>query len=228
MDDKNQTANYLETKVSDSPITDMKDLDRRGSVITDRNVITDNVHEHQLTFIEVARYHKALIWWSFYFAMCAVGWGFDAQVNGAMISVPSFRRDFGYAPSLGISWKHAQLILVPDTSTKGKPSFLLAGSPHSISSGQSDNFLEASSAATSLTRSAVRKPSRSVSSSAPVALSDRSSQLVKGASSALKLSLVLAWASTLLWALSAARRSPQSSSVASLPQESTSALPWAS
>lgn len=102
MDDKNQSVNYLESKVSNSPIADMKDPDRRGSVITDRNVITDNVHEHQLTFIEVAQHHKALIWWSFYFAMCAVGWGFDAQVNGAMISVPSFRRDFGYAPSLGI------------------------------------------------------------------------------------------------------------------------------
>jgi hypothetical protein len=94
MDDKNQSVNYLESKVSHSPIAGMKDPDRRGSVIT------DNVHEHQLTFREVARHHKALIWWSFYFAMCAVGWGFDAQVNGAMISVPSFRRDFGYAPSL--------------------------------------------------------------------------------------------------------------------------------
>jgi hypothetical protein len=105
MDDKNQNASYLETKVSDTPIADMKDPDRRGSAITDRNVITDNVHEHQLTFLEVARHHKALIWWSFYFAMCAVGWGFDAQVNGAMISVPSFRRDFGYAPfSWNIPW----------------------------------------------------------------------------------------------------------------------------
>ncbi|KAH8599234.1 general substrate transporter [Bisporella sp. PMI_857] len=52
--------------------------------------------EHQLTFRDVWKYHKAIIGWSFFWAMCAVGWGFDAQVNGAMIGVPSFRRDFGY------------------------------------------------------------------------------------------------------------------------------------
>lgn len=41
---------------------------RRGSVAM------DNVLEHELTFMEVAKNHKMLIWWSFYFAMCAVGW----------------------------------------------------------------------------------------------------------------------------------------------------------
>jgi hypothetical protein len=95
MDDKNQRVNHLEKRVSNPSVADMKDPDRRGSVLTDGNVVTDNVQEHQLTFMDVARNHKPLIWWSFYFAMCAVGWGFDAQVNGAMISVPSFRRDFG-------------------------------------------------------------------------------------------------------------------------------------
>jgi hypothetical protein len=98
MDDKNQSVNYVEKRGSNPLVADMKDPDRRESVVTDRNVITDNVQEHQLTFMDVAREHKSLIWWSFYFAMCAVGWGFDAQVNGAMISVPSFRRDFGYVP----------------------------------------------------------------------------------------------------------------------------------
>ncbi|KAH8751460.1 maltose permease, partial [Hyaloscypha finlandica] len=52
--------------------------------------------EHQLTFRDAWKHHKAIIGWSFFWAMCAIGWGFDAQVNGAMISVPSFRRDFGY------------------------------------------------------------------------------------------------------------------------------------
>lgn len=42
--------------------------ERRASVIADNEV------EHELTFREVARHHKALIWWSFYFAMCAIGW----------------------------------------------------------------------------------------------------------------------------------------------------------
>jgi hypothetical protein len=67
--------------------------------------------EHQLTFRDAWKHHKAIVGWSFFWAMCAIGWfallsgtvlfkansrrGFDAQVNGAMISVPSFRRDFG-------------------------------------------------------------------------------------------------------------------------------------
>lgn len=38
------------------------------------SVAADNVLEHELTFMDVARNHKMLIWWCFYFAMCAVGW----------------------------------------------------------------------------------------------------------------------------------------------------------
>jgi hypothetical protein len=51
--------------------------------------------EHELTLTYVLTNHKALAGWSFFWALCAIGWGFDAQVNGAMISVPAFRRDFG-------------------------------------------------------------------------------------------------------------------------------------
>lgn len=51
--------------------------------------------EHELTITHVLTHHKALAGWSFFWALCAIGWGFDAQVNGAMISVPAFRRDFG-------------------------------------------------------------------------------------------------------------------------------------
>ncbi|KAG7121880.1 General alpha-glucoside permease like protein [Verticillium longisporum] len=55
-----------------------------------------NQQEHELTLKTVFKHHKAVIWWCFYWAMCAIGWGFDAQINGAMISVAVFRRDFGY------------------------------------------------------------------------------------------------------------------------------------
>jgi hypothetical protein len=41
---------------------------RRGSVAKDA------VAEHELKFMDVLKHHKMLIWWSFYFAMCAVGW----------------------------------------------------------------------------------------------------------------------------------------------------------
>ena len=30
--------------------------------------------EHELTFKDVLRNHKRLVWWCFYFAMCAIGW----------------------------------------------------------------------------------------------------------------------------------------------------------
>jgi hypothetical protein len=59
------------------------------------NSNTANEQEKQITVRDVFAKHPRLAWWIFYWAMAAVGWGFDAQVNGAMISVPAFRRDFG-------------------------------------------------------------------------------------------------------------------------------------
>ncbi|KAL8420794.1 hypothetical protein RB594_003558 [Gaeumannomyces avenae] len=60
-----------------------------------------NQQERDLTLGEAFRNHKTLIWWCFYWAMCAVGWGFDAQINGNMIAVEAFRRDFGYVADDG-------------------------------------------------------------------------------------------------------------------------------
>lgn len=62
-------------------------------IIEDPN--TANEQEKQITVKDVFTKHPRLAWWIFHWAMAAVGWGFDAQVNGAMISVPAFRRDFG-------------------------------------------------------------------------------------------------------------------------------------
>ncbi|KAL4814745.1 maltose permease [Aspergillus spinulosporus] len=55
-----------------------------------------DIVEDSMTFSYVVKHHRTIILWSFYWAMCAVGWGFDAQVNGAVISVPMFRRAYGY------------------------------------------------------------------------------------------------------------------------------------
>ncbi|KAJ9150389.1 Maltose permease [Pleurostoma richardsiae] len=68
--------------------------------------------ENQISSLkDVFKHHKTLVWWCFFWAMCAVGWGFDAQINGAMIAVASFRRDFGYIfegePVLPASWQTA-------------------------------------------------------------------------------------------------------------------------
>ncbi|KAL2130763.1 hypothetical protein VTI74DRAFT_5962 [Chaetomium olivicolor] len=59
-------------------------------------VAAANQQEHGLALADIFRDHKAIVWWCFFWAMAAVGWGFDAQINGAMISIASFRRDFGY------------------------------------------------------------------------------------------------------------------------------------
>ncbi|VUC27017.1 unnamed protein product [Clonostachys rosea] len=56
----------------------------------------DNAKEHRLRFRDVARHHPRIIWWSFFWCMCAIGWGFDTQVNGAIIGVPAFRKYFGH------------------------------------------------------------------------------------------------------------------------------------
>ncbi|KAL4734417.1 general substrate transporter [Aspergillus similis] len=56
---------------------------------------SDNIFEHEQTVLQVLRGHPVLIWWAFFFSVSAIGWGFDAQVNGAVLSIPSFRRDFG-------------------------------------------------------------------------------------------------------------------------------------
>jgi len=65
MDDKNQAIDHVE-KFHHADQSD--GAERRASVVK------DNIKEHELTFRDVARNHKMLIWWSFYFAMCAVGW----------------------------------------------------------------------------------------------------------------------------------------------------------
>ncbi|CEL03857.1 hypothetical protein ASPCAL04996 [Aspergillus calidoustus] len=52
--------------------------------------------EDSMTMRDIWKHHKAIIWW-----------GFDAQINGAMIAVASFRRDFGYE-------LHGEMILPAD------------------------------------------------------------------------------------------------------------------
>ncbi|KAF7529965.1 hypothetical protein PCG10_004940 [Penicillium crustosum] len=56
---------------------------------------TDYEHEQHLTLKEVARKHPKLLLWTFFWCMCALGWGFDTQVNGSIIGVPSFRSYYG-------------------------------------------------------------------------------------------------------------------------------------
>ncbi|KAF3940955.1 hypothetical protein ABW19_dt0206407 [Dactylella cylindrospora] len=69
----------------------------------------DDAAEHALTFRYVLKYHPSLIFYSIFWGICTFGWGFDLQINVVMISVPAFRRDFGYifngVPVLPADWQ---------------------------------------------------------------------------------------------------------------------------
>lgn len=73
---------------------------QKGSQLSDtpprrESLTADAETESNYTVRYILRHHKGLCWWCFFWAMTSIGWGFDAQVNGAMIGVPAFRRDFG-------------------------------------------------------------------------------------------------------------------------------------
>lgn len=74
-------------------------------------VLADNAQEHTMTLASAFRKHPKIILWSFFWCLCAVGWGFDTQVNGAMISVPEFRAYYGYIyegePVIAAHWQAA-------------------------------------------------------------------------------------------------------------------------
>lgn len=47
----------------------------RGSTTIDNAALrADRIDEEGLTFRFVARHHPMLVWWSFFYAMSAVGW----------------------------------------------------------------------------------------------------------------------------------------------------------
>ncbi|CAG9945873.1 unnamed protein product [Clonostachys rosea f. rosea IK726] len=72
---------------------DVEHIDEKGvQPIEDEQLAQDR----DLTLKVVLRQHPWIMFWSFYWATAGIAWGFDAQINGAMISVASFRRDFGY------------------------------------------------------------------------------------------------------------------------------------
>ncbi|KAL2826752.1 general substrate transporter [Aspergillus pseudoustus] len=75
--------------------------DREASVSHKEHRETFALAEDSLTFQHVLKNHKGIIGWSFFWAMCAIGWGFDAQINGAVIAIPAFRREYGYVTDDG-------------------------------------------------------------------------------------------------------------------------------
>ncbi|UKZ74683.1 hypothetical protein TrVFT333_002353 [Trichoderma virens FT-333] len=79
----------------DAKISDVQEIEATGDATFGKDQHIQHP-EHELTIANICKRHKLVVWWCFYWAMAAVGWGFDAQINGGMISVPSFRRDFGY------------------------------------------------------------------------------------------------------------------------------------
>ncbi|KAF4963198.1 hypothetical protein FSARC_8776 [Fusarium sarcochroum] len=90
----------------DTHPVDFKSIPSRAGATVEHDVVPDKresgrtglvySNEHSLTFKDVAKKYPKIIWWSFFWCMCAVGWGFDTQVNGSIIGVPAFRKYYGY------------------------------------------------------------------------------------------------------------------------------------
>lgn len=81
--------------------TPQDDLKVNGETIEDIAPKAENAREaleaeRNLTVWQALKKQKRVVFWCVFFAFATTGWGFDAQVNGAMVSVPSFRRTFGY------------------------------------------------------------------------------------------------------------------------------------
>jgi hypothetical protein len=66
----------MEKLPSDFPSTDMIETTRPvASDAPTRSLAKVDIEaEHQLTFRHVWKHHKAIIGWSFFWAMCAIGW----------------------------------------------------------------------------------------------------------------------------------------------------------
>ncbi|KAK7899976.1 hypothetical protein LTR67_003722 [Exophiala xenobiotica] len=86
------------SKATDSAIEDVAPKVEQARVAAEE--------EHQLSVWSALTTNKTVVFWCVFFAFSAVGWGFDAQVNGAMISVPQFRLTFGYVENGNLSREH--------------------------------------------------------------------------------------------------------------------------
>ncbi|CAI6013931.1 hypothetical protein V2G26_003841 [Clonostachys chloroleuca] len=102
------------SQLAEDPVTSRSDGPHIGKpkvLLKQEAIRVDHNAENALTVKQVFKNHPAVVWWCFFWAMAAVGWGFDAQVNGGMLAVKSFRRDFGYIfegePVLPASWQSA-------------------------------------------------------------------------------------------------------------------------
>lgn len=65
---------------------EMQTDSHHDEVLTKRDEAAIGVaEEHGLSIGDVLRNNKRIVFWCIFFSMSAVGWGFDAQVNGAMM-----------------------------------------------------------------------------------------------------------------------------------------------
>lgn len=69
--------------------------------------------EHAMTHLQAIKAYWTAFGWCMFMCIGALLWGYDAQISGGTLSIPSFRRDFGYTdPSSGsyilqASWQSA-------------------------------------------------------------------------------------------------------------------------
>lgn len=78
-------------------VEDAASLDKGGKQYGNMTVLAEAAAEQRSmsTLQAIRRYWRAFFW-SLFMCMGALLWGYDSQVGGGLLSVPSFRRDFGH------------------------------------------------------------------------------------------------------------------------------------
>ncbi|WVQ78292.1 hypothetical protein IAT38_000377 [Cryptococcus sp. DSM 104549] len=88
-----------EEKHSTVMIEDMREEEEPSAFQTRQaasTLVAAAADEHSTTTIGAMKAHWRAVGWCLYISIGALLWGYDVQVAGGMLSVPSFRRDFGY------------------------------------------------------------------------------------------------------------------------------------
>lgn len=83
-------------KVADSHLEDAGSIEKGETPFPNlAGLVQGAAQEHSFTPLQAIRTYWRAFGWSMFMSIGALLWGYDAQVGGGILSVPSFRRDFG-------------------------------------------------------------------------------------------------------------------------------------
>ncbi|PCH42436.1 general substrate transporter [Wolfiporia cocos MD-104 SS10] len=83
-------------KVDPTHVEDAASLDKGQQYANLTALAQAAATDKSLSAFQAARVYWKATFWCLFMCMGALLWGYDSQVSGGLLSVPSFRRDFGY------------------------------------------------------------------------------------------------------------------------------------